>query len=283
MIFRKRSSYSGIWPIDPNTANLPPRWQGWPDHKKFALVLTHDVETDKGHQRCLELAAFEKSLGFRSSFNFVPERYAVSAELRRLLSDGGFEVGVHGLFHDGKLYKSREVFRERSIKINHYLNSWNAVGFRSPSMQRNLKWIFDLDILYDASTFDTDPFEPQNDGVATIFPFRVEDKFTQREYVELPYTLPQDFTIFVLMQEKNIDIWKEKLDWIAKIGGMALVNTHPDYMNFSRTKIGVDEYPASYYEHFLNYVQDSYRDQYWHILPKEIAMFWSNNVDCYRA
>ena len=30
-----------------------------------------------------------------------------------------------------------------------------------------------LNIAYDASTFDTDPFEPQPDGVNTIFPFWV--------------------------------------------------------------------------------------------------------------
>jgi len=34
------------------------------------------------------------------------------------------------------------------------------------------------------------------------------------------------------MQEKNIDIWKRKLEWVAENGGMPLVNTHPDYMNF---------------------------------------------------
>jgi hypothetical protein len=50
--------------------------------------------------------------------------------------------------------------------------------------------------------------------------------------VELPYTLPQDFLLFVLMQEKNIDIWKKKLDWIADQGGMALFIAHPGYMQY---------------------------------------------------
>ena len=38
--------------------------------------------------------------------------------------------------------------------------------------------------------------------------------------------------LFILMKEKNIDIWKQKLDWISEHSGMALLNTHPDYMNF---------------------------------------------------
>jgi hypothetical protein len=48
-----------------------------------------------------------------------------------------------------------------------------------------------------------------------------------RGYVELPYTLPQDFTLFTVMREKDIDIWKKKLDWIVEKGGMALLITHP--------------------------------------------------------
>jgi len=32
--------------------------------------------------------------------------------------------------------------------------------------------------LYDSSTFDTDPFEPQPDGRHTMFPFRVHAQMT---------------------------------------------------------------------------------------------------------
>ena len=51
-------------------------------------------------------------------------------------------------------------------------------------------------------------------------------------YVELPYTLPQDSTMFLVLQEKSTDIWKQKLDWLVQRGGMALVNVHPDYVGF---------------------------------------------------
>jgi len=97
-------------------------------------------------------------------------------------------------------------------------------------------------------------------------------------YVELPYTLPQDFTLFVLMQEKTIDIWKRKLDWIVLHGGMALINTHPDYMRYEGTELGQEEYPAGYYEEFLRYVKEKYEGQYWHVLPAEIANFWKESV-----
>ncbi len=113
----------------------------------------------------------EESLGFRSSFNFVPRRYAVSPSLRKSLVERGFEVGVHGLYHDGKYYLARNTFAERAKKINHYLREWNSVGYRAPAMFNKLEWFHDLDIEYDSSTFDTDPFEPNAKGVGTVFPY----------------------------------------------------------------------------------------------------------------
>jgi hypothetical protein len=56
---------------------------------------------------------------------------------------------------------------------------------------------------------------------------------------------------------------------------MALLNTHPDYMNFDG-KPGIEEYPASYYEEFLDYIKSKYEGLYWHALPKDIARFRAN-------
>ncbi|MEW6115756.1 MAG: hypothetical protein AB1553_02515 [Nitrospirota bacterium] len=279
VVLWKRRVHTERWPIDEHAKTPPRNWQGWPGGKQFAFVLTHDVDTMKGQDRCYDVMRLEEQLGFRSSFNFVPLRYRVCPELRACLTGGGFEVGVHGLYHDGKYYASREVFRNRAILINHYLREWGAVGFRSPSMQRNLEWIHDLHIEYDASTFDTDPFEPQPDGAGTIFPFWVQqDEKSQKGYTELPYTLPQDFTLFVLMKERSIDIWKKKLDWIAEKGGMALLITHPDYMNCKNDTFETDGYPLSYFKKFLDYVKSRYEGCYWNALPMEVSRFWKENM-----
>jgi hypothetical protein len=267
--------YMHIWPIDENAAKVPDAWNGWPSGKKFALVLTHDVESSRGQERCPDLMKLEEGLGFRSSFNFVPLRYAVSPSLRKSLVDRGFEVGVHGLYHDGKYYLTRNVFVERAKKINHYLKEWNSVGYRAPSMFNKLEWFHDLNIEYDSSTFDTDPFEPNSKGVGTVFPYFVKCEKTKKIFVELPYTLVQDFTLFVLMRKGNIDIWKRKLDWIAEHGGVALLNTHPDYMMFGRGVCEDEQYPAEYYAEFLEYVKDRYKGEYWDVLPRDVARFWS--------
>lgn len=245
----------------------------------FAFLLSHDVDTAGGQRNCLRLAEQEMRMGFRSSFNFVPERYRVSEELRKGLVERGFEVAVHGLLHDGRLFLSRRTFRERAARINRYLREWGSVGFHAPSMQRNLEWILDLEIEYDQSTFDTDPFEPEPEGVSTVFPFWVGGGAGERGYVELPYTLPQDHCLFILMKERSNEIWKRKLDWVAEVGGVALLKTHPDYMDFDADRSPRGErYRADLYLHFLEYARTVYKDRFWHVVPRELARYWRKEM-----
>ena len=272
---RLRSSVADIWPIMPGSERLPENWPGWPEGKKFAVVLTHDIESAAGVHKCRELMRLERKLGFRSSFNFIPEgNYKVPSKLRDELARQRFEVGIHDLKHDGRLFASRREFNRRAARINSYLREWDAVGFRSGFMLHKLDWLHELKIQYDTSTFDTDPFEPQPEGRHTIFPFWVSERLARTPgsgYVELPYTLPQDSTLFLLFREQTIDIWVQKLDWIAAHGGMVLVDTHPDYMAFDATRQKSSEYSVKLYEQFLQYLQSQYGQDYWHALPREVA------------
>ncbi|MDB6169043.1 MAG: hypothetical protein JWM88_1907 [Verrucomicrobia bacterium] len=303
----KRKKYRATWPIDEAAAKKPNGWQGWPDGKKFALVLTHDVEGPEGLARCRHLAEIEMKLGFRSSFNFIPEgSYSVAPELRAWLVENGFEVGVHDLKHDGKLYVNQAQFRRHALRINYYINEWNVDGFRSGFMHHHQAWLHDLNVRYDASSFDTDPFEPQPDGAGTIFPFWVPapdgnghghqgTRFivdlvptptrpsssplpyapvpNREGYVELPYTLPQDSTLFMLLEEKTSEIWQQKLAWIVRNGGMALINVHPDYLHLQAP--GPDPRPTAedHYVGWLQHVKEKYGDTCWHALPREMATF----------
>lgn len=271
----KRKRYSSAWPIDLNAGIPPVNWTGWPEGKQFAFVLSHDVDTLKGYDNVLKLAEIEKRLGFRSCFSFVPERYGkISIELLKELRMRGFDVAVHGLKHDGKLFLSKRTFERRAKRINDYLEKWNTKGFTSPSMHHNLEWLSSLNINYSISTFDTDPFEPQPDGVGTIFPLWVSNGEPDHGFVEMPYTLPQDSTLFIILKEKTIDTWEKKLDWVARHGGMALLITHPDYMDFGNGKPCNMRYPVGFYMKFLKYVRTRYSDDYYHDLPANVGAFF---------
>ena len=273
---RKRPHVSDIWPILPGSERPPNGWSGWPHGKKFAFVLTHDVEGADGVAKCRQLMELEMKWGFRSSFNFIPEGdYRVDRELRECLTRNGFETGIHDLHHDGRLYQNRHRFAQKAVQINQHLKLWGAVGFRSGFMLHNLEWLLDLDIQYDASTFDTDPFEPQPDNSGIIFPFWVPG-MADKGYLELPYTLPQDSTLFLLLGETSPHIWFQKLDWIAQNEGMALINVHPDYLRFAGEPVTSRTYPAAFYESFLRHVAERYAGAYWHVLPKDLAAWHLN-------
>jgi hypothetical protein len=268
---RTRERYRDAWPILPGSERRPKGWPGWPEGKQLAFVLTHDVEGASGLGKCRQLMEVEKKWGFRSSFNFIPEgEYRVTKGLREELAGEGFEVGVHDLEHDGRLYRSRERFAAKAARINRYLKEWGAAGFRSGFMLRNLEWLQDLDIEYDSSTFDTDPFEPQPEAGGTIFPFW-QGGSEGRGYVELPYSLPQDSTLYLLLGERTPAIWQEKADWVAENGGMVLLNLHPDYVAFSGEPPHFRKYPVSIYEDFLKHMRERHGSTMWHVLPKDVA------------
>ncbi len=240
----------------------------WPRGAHYAFALTHDVERDDGQAFVPVLADLDERYGFRSSFNFVAADYRVDRPLQEDLRRRGFEIGVHGLHHDGSLFASRANFDAAVPRLNQYLREWGAVGFRGPYTHRNPEWLQALDIEYDSSCFDVDPFEPMPGGTMSIWPF-----FCGR-FVELPYTLVQDHTLLVILGERTPRLWLDKVQFLAEWGGMALVNVHPDYLR--------NPAHLAVYEAFLAEMAQRLADPGtpgWHALPREIARWWRQRAD----
>jgi len=228
------------------------------DYKECAIVLTHDVEEQHGFDFIPKVIELEEKYGFRSSWNIVPYKYNIDDGVINLIKQAGHEVGIHGYNHDGKLYYSEKIFNERVPFINDSIKRYGAVGFRSPQVHRNLVWLQKLNIDYDASCFDYDPFQPFPGGTGSIWPF-IAGKF-----VELPYTLPQDHTLFYVLKQKDISIWKNKADWIVNNKGVVLALTHPDYL--------IEKSHLRMYEEFLEYLKSF--NNAWFCLPRDLATWW---------
>jgi peptidoglycan/xylan/chitin deacetylase (PgdA/CDA1 family) len=239
-----------------SNANGGKEFNPFPDPYTTAVVLTHDVEEEAGFNFIPKVIELEESLGFKSSWNIVPYKYKIDQGIINLINESSHETGIHGYNHDGKLYYSEKIFNERVPYINEALKKYNAAGFRSPMVHRNLKWLQKLDIKYDASCFDYDPFQPFPGGTGSIWPF-IAGKF-----VELPYTLPQDHTMFFVLKQKDISIWKNKINWLYKNHGMILVLTHPDYL-VNNLRL---------YKELLIYLKEL--TDAWFCLPKYIADWW---------
>ena len=236
---------------------LIPHIAPWPDAHTWAFVLTHDVETGDGYGRIPTMRDLERSLDYRSSWNLVVDDYEVEDSLVEGLDAEGFEVGVHGLRHDGGEFASLEEFRARVPEVRRRAERWGAKGYRSPSTLRVWEWMPALGLDYDSSYSDTAPFEPQAGGCCSLLPFFNED------LVELPITMPQDHTMFVILGESDERLWREKAELVRERGGMALMLTHPDYMTGDRLEA-------------YRRVLEAYREDAgaWRALPREVSEWW---------
>lgn len=263
------------WPLDSSVARLlrlyafcvlfaqrkseaPFRWF-WPRGHRAALSLTHDVEGEEGLRLALDVADLEEELGYRSSFN-LGGWYTVDPGLVRELTDRGFEIGVHGLRHDRSLFAGRASFEAQQPALRDLAERFGAVGFRSPSTHRIFEWISELPVEYDCSMPHSDPFEPQPGGCCSVWPFFIG------RVVELPYTLPQDHTLFTLLGHRTPDLWLEQATRIENEYGLIQCLTHPDpgYLGNVRNR--------SIYAEFLRAMAE--RPRVWKALPREIAAWW---------
>ena len=230
----------------------------WPSRRRFAAVLTHDVEGPVGAANVMRVIELERRYGFVSSWNFVAEWYPIPDGLFDEVRAAGCEIGLHGILHDGKLFSNRATFESNLPKIAGYARDWDVVGFRSPATGRNAAWMHELPVEYDSSFPDSDPFEPQGGGCCSIMPF-----FFGR-VVELPITLTQDHTVFEILREPGIDLWLRKSEWLIERHGLINIIVHPDYV--------VEQKRLDRYEAFLAYLAE--REHGWHALPRDVARWW---------
>src|SRR5258708_14953170 len=91
-----------------------------------------------------------------------------------------------------------------------------------------------------------------------IWPFQLG------KFIELPYTLAQDYTVAEVLGESQPRLWLEKVEFIRAHGGMALLNAHPDYLRTPQT--------WRMYSDFLSAMAT--RADFHHALPRELARWW---------
>jgi hypothetical protein len=239
-------------------AGEPTPWIApWPEQYRWALVLTHDVEHKIGCDNVPLLRDVEEARGYKSAWNFVPRRYDTPEATVRDLRERGFEVGVHGLYHDGRDLESRELLLTRLPAMHEAARRWGATGFRSPATHRDWELMPLLGFDHDSSYLDTDPFEPQGGGSCTWWPFPIGD------LIELPITLLMDHTLFVILR-RDESVWEEKARFLRDRGGMALLITHPDYM--------LEQERLEVYDRFLAAFEDD--ETMWRALPGEVSAWW---------
>jgi hypothetical protein len=246
--------------------SLPFIWF-WPDGASSCAVMTHDVETALGRDFCSQLMDMNDSFQIKSSFQVVPEkRYSVSPAYIDSIKRRGFEVAVQDLNHDGHLFRERKEFLSRAAKINSYRHQYGAEGFRAAVLYRNQDWYDKLDFAYDMSVPNVAHLDPQRGGCCTVMPYFIGD------ILELPVTTTQDYSLFHILNDHSLDLWKQQAELIMQKHGLMNFIIHPDYIMETEEK--------NTYRALLAYLADLRRDKnVWIPLPLEVNRWWRDRAN----
>jgi hypothetical protein len=82
--------------------------------------------------------------------------------------------------------------------------------------------------------------------------------------------LPQDSTLFLVLREQP-SMCGSTSSRGSPSAAAALVNVHPDYMSFNRTKGSSEQRRAL--RTVLSHVQSRFANEAWFVLPREIANY----------
>jgi len=234
------------WPVDTSVENILERllllsmragkldripfiWF-WPEGASSSAILTHDVETTAGINFVPNLMDIDDTFDIKTSFQLIPEqRYHLSRGLLDTIRKRQCEVNVHGLNHDGNLFRDRKTFLEQARWINRYVQDYGAEGFRSACMYRNVDWYDELHVSYDMSVPNVAHLEPQRGGCCTVFPYFIGT------ILELPLTTIQDYSLFHILGVFSIELWKEQIARIMEKHGLISFIVHPDYLQSEKS------------------------------------------------
>ena len=241
--------------------SLPFIWF-WPDGAPSCAIMTHDVETTEGRDFCSTLMDIDDRFGIKASFQVVPEeRYEVPREYLDSITRRGFEVAVQDLNHDGNLYSDRQQFLARVAKINRYGREWGAEGFRAAILYHRDEWFDDLDFSYEMSVPNVAHLDPQRGGCCTVMPYFIG------KILEIPVTATQDYSLFHILRDHSIDLWKRQSELIMEKHGLMSFIVHPDYITTSRER--------ETYETLLGYLRGLRDDKgIWIAKAGEVNHWW---------
>jgi hypothetical protein len=244
-----------------NVDRIPFIWF-WPDEKSGCAIMTHDIETQAGLDFCPTLMDLNDSFGIKSSFQVIPEsRYHASPRCLDEIRDRGFEVNIHDWNHDGHLFSNRELFLSRAAKINKVGEEFRAEGFRSGVLYRNTDWYGDLDFAYDMSVPNVGHLDPQPGGCCTVMPYFIGN------ILEIPLTTIQDYSLFNILQDFSIEVWKRQVGKILDGYGLASFNVHPDYV--------IEKKARETYTQLLAYLEAMAKERnVWFPLPRDLNRWW---------
>jgi hypothetical protein len=103
--------------------------------------------------------------------------------------------------------------------------------------------------------------EPLRGGCCTVIPYFIG------KILELPLTTTQDYSLFHILEDYSIDLWKQQLGLIRERNGLMSLLTHPDYL--------IERRARKVYELLLDYLRQMIAcEKIWAPLPGDVDRWW---------
>jgi hypothetical protein len=128
-------------------------------------------------------------------------------------------------------------------------------------LYHNLDWYDLLNFEYDMSVPNVGHLDPQRGGCCTVMPYFIGN------ILELPVTMTQDYSLFHILGDYSLTLWKRQIDSIVAENGLMNFIVHPDYI--------IDEKPRNTYKALLGWLQEQRRERdVWMALPRDVNRWW---------
>lgn len=201
-----------------------------------SLLVTHDIETERGLRRASALKDIEDDLGVRSTWFVVSHEYPIDRSIAARLADNSV-IGSHDIRHDGRLVQIRkrsELARRlgESRKRLEEVFEQEVRCFRAPLLQFSSEILSALKEAGYRTDFSLPCWEPIYPPTMSGFGIECAQTFEMEGIVETPLTMFQDHQVLNLMGmdvDEAIKLWLEQARLIRSFDGDIVLLIHPDY------------------------------------------------------
>jgi peptidoglycan/xylan/chitin deacetylase (PgdA/CDA1 family) len=208
--------------------------------KPPSLLVTHDIDTERGLRKAPAFKDIEDNLGVRSIWFVVSHAYPIGGSIAARLADNSV-IGSHDIKHDGRLLQIRKhselVHRVRESKQRlEEVFGQEISFFRAPLLQFSSEIMSALKEAGYSSDFSLPCWEPIYPPTMSGFGIECAQAFEMKGIVETPLTLFQDHQVLNLMGmsvDEAIKLWLDQARLIRSFEGDIVLLIHPDY-SFSR-------------------------------------------------
>jgi len=239
----------------------------WPDGRRYAFVMTHDIDSKEGMKLAGKILDEMLELGLKPCFFLVAHGYDWDEGFCDAVRQAGGEIGLHGDIHDNRIaFESAAEAGRRLDSCREKIERHRILGFRSPSLlvSDELYKAVGTRFFWDSSVpdTDTDTLLGARRGCGTIIPYR------RGEILVLPTTMPADDRLLLLGYRglELLDVLRGKWRHVRETGGLCHFLTHTEPHLFGKTVI------RDLYRALIQEALDA--EDCWIATPSEVAEYW---------